>query len=124
MGTHAHLPLAVEEQVCARLGLQPAPVSNQVVQQPPIQHTPVDYLFESQSNSKNHIQNQETQPSKKIERKNRASDKAPADDDSVAEISDVLEMENVTHRDKPPPELLMNGILGDRFLKNLIILMS
>jgi adenylosuccinate lyase len=32
VGTFAHLPLAVEERVCERLGLRPEPVSNQVVQ--------------------------------------------------------------------------------------------
>ncbi len=32
MGTFAHLPPHVEQTVCAKLGLQPAPVSNQVVQ--------------------------------------------------------------------------------------------
>jgi adenylosuccinate lyase len=32
VGTFAHLPLSVEENVCQRLGLAPAPVSNQVVQ--------------------------------------------------------------------------------------------
>ncbi len=32
VGTFAHLPLSVEEKVCQRLGLAPAPVSNQVVQ--------------------------------------------------------------------------------------------
>jgi adenylosuccinate lyase len=32
VGTFAHLPLSVEERVCQRLGLDPAPVSNQVVQ--------------------------------------------------------------------------------------------
>jgi adenylosuccinate lyase len=32
VGTFAHLPLSVEAQVCQRLGLTPAPVSNQVVQ--------------------------------------------------------------------------------------------
>jgi len=32
VGTFAHLPLSVEEQVCQRLGLSPEPVSNQVVQ--------------------------------------------------------------------------------------------
>jgi len=32
VGTFAHLPPAVEQSVCRRLGLQPEPVSNQVVQ--------------------------------------------------------------------------------------------
>jgi adenylosuccinate lyase len=32
VGTFAHLPPEVEQQVCDRLGLRPAPVSNQVVQ--------------------------------------------------------------------------------------------
>jgi adenylosuccinate lyase len=32
VGTFSHLPLSVEENVCRRLGLAPAPVSNQVVQ--------------------------------------------------------------------------------------------
>ncbi|MGH9467228.1 MAG: adenylosuccinate lyase [Terriglobales bacterium] len=32
VGTYAHLSPEVEERICARLGLQPAPVSNQVIQ--------------------------------------------------------------------------------------------
>src|SRR5215212_10124764 len=32
VGTFAHLPPAIEADVCARLGLQPAPVSSQVIQ--------------------------------------------------------------------------------------------
>jgi adenylosuccinate lyase len=32
VGTFSHLPLSVEEKVCRRLGLAPAPISNQVVQ--------------------------------------------------------------------------------------------
>jgi adenylosuccinate lyase len=32
MGTFAHLPPAIEKTVCRKLGLQPAPVSNQVIQ--------------------------------------------------------------------------------------------
>jgi adenylosuccinate lyase len=32
VGTFAHLPLDVEEQVCLGLGLEPAPVSNQIIQ--------------------------------------------------------------------------------------------
>jgi adenylosuccinate lyase len=32
VGTHANVPPAVEERVCARLGLAPAPVSTQIVQ--------------------------------------------------------------------------------------------
>jgi adenylosuccinate lyase len=32
VGTFAHLPLAVEERVCEKLGIKPEPVSNQVVQ--------------------------------------------------------------------------------------------
>jgi len=32
VGTFSHLPPVVEEQVCARLGLEPAPVSSQVLQ--------------------------------------------------------------------------------------------
>jgi adenylosuccinate lyase len=32
VGTFSHLPLSVEENVCQKLGLAPAPVSNQVVQ--------------------------------------------------------------------------------------------
>jgi adenylosuccinate lyase len=32
VGTFSHLPVEVEEAVCARLGLQPAPVSSQVLQ--------------------------------------------------------------------------------------------
>ena len=32
VGTFSHLPLSVEENVCRKLGLAPAPVSNQVVQ--------------------------------------------------------------------------------------------
>ncbi|MDD5720037.1 MAG: adenylosuccinate lyase [Candidatus Krumholzibacteria bacterium] len=32
VGTHAHLDLAIEAEVCRRLGLQPAPVSTQILQ--------------------------------------------------------------------------------------------
>lgn len=32
MGTFAHLPPSVEKAVCAKLGLKPAPISNQIVQ--------------------------------------------------------------------------------------------
>ena len=32
VGTHATAPLSVEERVCKRLGLRPAPISNQVIQ--------------------------------------------------------------------------------------------
>jgi len=32
MGTFAHLPPSVEKTVCAKLGLKPAPISNQIVQ--------------------------------------------------------------------------------------------
>src|SRR6516165_5200751 len=32
VGTYAHLPPAIEAEVCKRLGLQPAPVSSQVIQ--------------------------------------------------------------------------------------------
>lgn len=32
VGTHAHLPPDIEDEVCAALGLRPAPVSNQVIQ--------------------------------------------------------------------------------------------
>jgi len=32
VGTFAHLPPSIEERVCRRLGLEPAPISNQVIQ--------------------------------------------------------------------------------------------
>ncbi|HEY7817205.1 MAG TPA: lyase family protein, partial [Vicinamibacteria bacterium] len=32
VGTFAHLPPAIEEKICARLGLQPAPIATQVLQ--------------------------------------------------------------------------------------------